>query len=160
MKNSKTKIMVECAILVALSTVLSFVKIWNLPWGGSITLLSMLPIILVSVKFGVRRGLFVSFIYSLLQLFFGIVLDGLLGWGLTPVMLISCILLDYILAFSVLGLAGIFKNKGLIGILSGAAFAIVLRFVFHPRKHDLLVFRCYFRCYHYTKKVPLYRMTE
>ena len=128
---SKTKKLTLSSIMIALGAVLSMIKIWNMPWGGSITLLSMLPIILVSVKFGVKRGLFVSFIYSLVQLFFGIVFDGLLGWGLTPVMLISCILLDYIFAFSVLGLAGLFKDKGLSGILGGSALAIVLRFILH-----------------------------
>lgn len=128
---SKTKKLTLSSIMIALGAVLSMIKIWNMSWGGSITLLSMLPIILVSVKFGVKRGLFVSFIYSVVQLFFGIVFDGLLGWGLTPVMLISCILLDYIFAFSVLGLAGLFKDKGLSGILGGSALAIVLRFILH-----------------------------
>ena len=128
---SKTKKLTLSSIMIALGAVLSMIKIWNMPWGGSITLLSMLPITLISVKFGVKRGLFVSFIYSLVQLFFGIVFDGLLGWGLTPAMLISCILLDYIFAFSVLGLAGLFKDKGLSGILGGSIIAIFLRFVFH-----------------------------
>jgi len=128
---SKTKQLTLSSIMIALGAVLSMVKIWNMPWGGSVTLLSMLPIILVSVKFGVKRGLFVSFVYSVVQLFFGIVFDGLLGWGLTPVMLISCILLDYIIAFSALGIAGIFKAKGLKGILGGSVLAILLRFVSH-----------------------------
>lgn len=128
---SKTKTLTTSSIMIALAAVLSMVKVWNMPWGGSVTLLSMLPIIVLSVKFGVKQGLFVSFVYSILQLFFGIVFDGLLGWGLTPEMLIACILLDYILAFSVLGLSGMFKDKGISGIIGGAVLSIVLRFSLH-----------------------------
>lgn len=131
MKNSKTKIMAECAILIALSTVLSFIKIWNMPWGGSITLFSMLPVCYISVRHGLKWGLGSSFLYAIIQLFFGITLDGLLGWGLTGGILIACILLDYLIAFSVLGLSGIFVNKGFRGIVAGTAMAVVMRFVSH-----------------------------
>ena len=103
--NTKTKILSECAMLVALSTVLSFVKIWHMPWGGSITLLSMLPVAVISIKHGVKTGLFSSFLYACIQLFLGISLDGLLGWGLTPIALVSCVLLDYIVAFGILCIA-------------------------------------------------------
>ena len=118
-------------MMIALAAVLSMVKVWNMPWGGSVTLFSMLPIILLSVKFGIRQGLFVSFVYSAVQLLFGIIFDGLLGWGLTPVMLISCIFLDYIIAFSALGIAGIFRNKGTGGIIGGTILAVGIRFISH-----------------------------
>ncbi len=131
MKNSKTKIMAECALLVALSTVLSFVKIWNMPWGGSITLFSMLPVCYISVRHGIKWGLGSSFLYALLQLFFGIVLDGLLGWGLTAGTLIACILLDYVIAFTVLGLSGVFAKKGFSGIMAGTTLTVAARFVSH-----------------------------
>lgn len=128
---SKTKKLTTSSIMIALAAVLSAIKVWNMPWGGSVTLLSMLPIILLSVKFGVKQGLFASFVYSVVQLFFGIVFDGLLGWGLTPEMLIACILLDYILAFSSLGIAGAFRDKGMRGIIGGTALAVFLRFLCH-----------------------------
>ena len=131
MKNSKTKIMTECAILVALSTVLSFIKIWNMPWGGSITLFSMLPLCYISIRHGMRWGLGSSFLYAVIQLFLGITLDGLLGWGLTGGILASCILLDYLIAFGVLGLSGLFADKGFTGIMAGTALAVALRFVSH-----------------------------
>lgn len=131
MKNSKTKIMAECAILVALSTVLSFVKIWNMPWGGSITLFSMLPVCYVSVRHGLKWGLGSAFLYSAIQLFLGITLDGLLGWGLTGTILVMCILLDYVLAFSVLGISGIFAKYGFSGIMAGTALSVVARFICH-----------------------------
>ena len=128
---TKTRLLAECAILIALSTVLSFVKIWNMPWGGSITLLSMLPVCLISVRHGVKQGLFCSFIYACIQLTFGIVLDGLLGWGLTLGMLLACVFLDYIAAFTVLGISGVFSKKGLSGTVLGTALAVLIRFLCH-----------------------------
>lgn len=128
---SKTKKLTTSSLMIALATVLSMIKVWNMPWGGSVTLLSMLPIILLSVKYGVKHGVFTAFCYSLIQLTFGIIFDGLLGWGLTANMLIACILLDYVFAFSVIGLAGIFKEKGILGIISGTVISVFLRFISH-----------------------------
>ncbi len=128
--NNKTKILVEGAVMVALATALSFIRILKLPWGGSVTLLSMLPIVLFSIRRGVKSGLTVSFVFSLLQFAQG-VMDGLFGWGLTPGMLIACIFLDYLGAFSVLGIAGAFRKKKLPGWILGISLAIFLRFAFH-----------------------------
>lgn len=119
------------AIMVALGTVLSLIKIIKMPLGGSVTLLSMLPIVMISVTLGVKWGLGSAFVYSLIQLFLGIALDGLLGWGLTPVMLIGTICLDYIIPFTVLGLAGLFSKKGYVGICAGITLVMVLRFASH-----------------------------
>jgi thiamine transporter len=130
MKNSKTKIMVEGAILVALSTVLSLVKIWQMPLGGSVTLLSMLPIVVYSNRYGIKQGIVVAFVFSLFQFFQGIG-DGLFAWGLSPVMLIGCILLDYILAYTVIGLSGMFRQKGEWGWICGTIMALLIRFVCH-----------------------------
>lgn len=130
-KNSKTRILAEGAIMVAMAFILSYIKIFRLPWGGSITLLSMLPIVVFSIKRGVKAGLFAAFVYALVQLGQGIAVDGLLGWGLTPVMLVSCIFLDYIGAFTVIGLSGIFRKKGLVGRLAGTALAVLIRYIFH-----------------------------
>lgn len=122
--------LVEGAVMVALASVLSYIQIFKLPWGGSITLLSMLPIVVYSIKWGIKQGFAAAFVFSLVQLFQGI-LDGLFGWGLTPVMLISCILLDYIVAYSVLGIAGLFRKKGLAGWICGIALAVFARFACH-----------------------------
>ena len=110
------------AIFVALATVLSLIKVIKMPLGGSVTLLSMLPIVMISVMLGAKWGFGSAFVYSLIQLILGITLDGLLGWGLTPVMLVGTILLDYIVAFTVLGIAGIFAKKGYLGICGGNSF--------------------------------------
>lgn len=130
MKNSKTLILVEGAVMVALATVLSFIRLFKLPWGGSVTLLSMLPITLFSIKRGIKAGMAASVLFALIQFFQG-VMDGLFGWGLTPGMLIACILLDYLVAFSVLGVAGLFRKKGLPGWICGISLALVLRFICH-----------------------------
>lgn len=131
MKNSKTRILAEGAIMVAMAFILSYIKIFHLPWGGSITLLSMLPIAIFSIKRGVKAGLFAAFVSALLQLGQGIAVDGLLGWGLTPAMLVSCIFLDYIGAYTVIGLAGIFRDKGIFGRLGGTALTVLIRYLFH-----------------------------
>lgn len=129
-KSFDTKALVEGAMMVALATVLSFIRVFKMPWGGSITLLSMLPITLYSIRRGVKAGMMASILFALIQFFQGI-MDGLFGWGLTPGMLIACILLDYLLAFSVLGLAGLFRTKGIPGYIGGIALAVGLRFVMH-----------------------------
>lgn len=128
---SKTKVMTECAILVALSVVLSLVKIWQMPLGGAVTLVSMLPVCMISIRHGLKWGFVSSGLYAVIQLFFGITMDGLLGWGLTPAMLLGCMVFDYLAAFSVLGIAGIFSAKGDMGRVCGIVLAMVLRFVSH-----------------------------
>ena len=130
MRSSKTRILSEGAVMVALATVLSFLRIVNFPWGGSITVLSMLPIAIFSLRYGVKYGFAVSFVYSLIQFGQGMI-DGIFGWGLTPVALIACILLDYVGAFTVLGIAGIFGNKRLVSIIGGTVLAMTLRFSLH-----------------------------
>ena len=130
-KNSKIRVLAEGAIMVAMAFVLSYIKIFRLPWGGSITLLSMLPISIFSIKRGIKAGLFAAFVSALLQLGQGIIADGLLVWGLTPIMLISCIFLDYIGAYTVIGMAGIFRKNGLGGRLAGTALAVLIRYILH-----------------------------
>ena len=64
---SKTRTLVECALMIALGTVLANIKIYSLPNGGSITLFSMLPFIMISFRHGVKWGLFTGFVNSLLR---------------------------------------------------------------------------------------------
>ena len=131
MKNKKIQLLAEGAIMVALATVLSFIRIVKFPWGGSITLFSMLPIVFFAIRHGVKNGLFVSSVYAVIQLGQGILFDGLLGWGLTPIALVSCILLDYIVAFGILCIAGIFGNKSFGAVIGGVFLAVSIRFFTH-----------------------------
>ncbi len=93
--------------MVALGTALSFIKVFDLPYGGSITLCSMLPVMLFGFLCGPKWGLGAGFTFSVLQLLFGLnALKGVSGWTVA-----GSIFLDYLLAFTVLGLAGMFRNR-------------------------------------------------
>ena len=123
---SKTRTLVECALMIALGTVLANIKIFEMPNGGSITLLSMLPFILVSYRHGTKWGLFTGFVNSLLQMLLGFYAPP--APGLLP--LVGMILLDYVLAFGVIGFAGLGRGKPH-GIFWGSVLGGAARFVVH-----------------------------
>lgn len=129
-KNNNTYVMVEGAVVLALSIVLSFVRPIRLQWGGSVTLVSMMPLCLFSIRYGVLKGVCIAFLYSLFQFAQGLS-GGLLGYGLSAKMLLCCILFDYILAYTSIGLAGAFRKRGSVGKILGIVFALSLRFMFH-----------------------------
>lgn len=129
MKQKKILPLVEGALVIALGTVLSLVTVFKLPWGGSVTLLSMLPVALYSIKYGVLSGIKVSFVFALIQ--FLLVAGEVFAWGLSKTMLIGCIMLDYILAFTVVGLAGFLRKKGSTGWIIGTVSVLLLRFLCH-----------------------------
>ena len=139
-KSYNLKRLCVSAIMIALATVLSLVKIYTLPLGGSITLLSMLPIVFLSVNYGIGWGFFSAFAYSLIQFFLD--LAAISSWGLTPAIFIGCIVFDYILAYTALGIAGIFRNKGALGAALGTCLALFLRFFSHLLS-GLILFRSY-----------------
>ncbi len=126
--KTNTRAMVECALMIAVGTVLAQIKIFEMPFGGSVTLISMLPFILVSFRHGLKWGLLTGFVNSLLQM--------LLGFYAPPAgtitAIIGMILLDYILAFTLLGTACIFakpfKNY-IVGVIVGTASVCFIRFI-------------------------------
>ena len=122
--------MVEGAVVLALSIVLSFVRPIRLQWGGSVTLVSMMPLCLFSIRYGVLKGVCIAFLYSLFQFAQGLS-GGLLGYGLSPVMLLCCIVFDYLLAYTSIGFAGVFRKYGGKGRVLGIVFALSLRFAIH-----------------------------
>lgn len=122
MKNnihSSVRAMTEGAILVALGFVLSFVKLYELPNGGSLTP-AMFPILLYGLRWGLAKGLGAGFVFGLLQLLF----DGAYAWGW------QSMILDYLLAFAPLGLAGLFRGKAW-GIFPGTVIGCLGRFLVH-----------------------------
>ena len=127
-KNSIRNLTIS-AIFIALASGLSLIKIIQLPIGGSVTLLSMLPIIMIAYKLGLGWGVGSAFVYSLVQLALG--LANVLSWGLTPLSLAGTIFLDYILPFTGLGLAALFANGGDIKRIMGVVAVMVLRFLCH-----------------------------
>ncbi len=129
MKKSNIRKLTVSAILIALAAVLSLIKIWQNPWGGSVTLLSMVPVVLIAVIFGTRWGLFCSFVYAIIQI--GIDIAGMMGWGMDARMWIGAIVFDYLVAYTAVGLSGILRKKGAIGICLGTGLALVIRFISH-----------------------------
>ena len=63
--------MTECAIMIALATILSLIKVFEMPWGGSITAASMLPLVIIGYRHGIKWGVLSSVIYSLIQMILG-----------------------------------------------------------------------------------------
>lgn len=119
MKRTKTRALCEGAIMVALATALSYVKLFELPQGGSVCI-GMLPIFLYCIRWGWKDGFLASFAYGLLQLIF----DGAYAWGPWSM------LLDYLVAFTPLGLAGLFRGKKW-GIFAGTIVGCAGRFLVH-----------------------------
>ena len=128
-RNSKTLILVEGAMLIAVATVLSFLKLVDMPFGGSITL-EMLPLILMGLRRGSKWGCLTGFVHGLIQMILGF---SNVMYCATLISQIGCILLDYLLAFSVLGLASIFagcvKGNKKVGYIVGSIVVCFLRFI-------------------------------
>ena len=129
LRVERTRKIVVTGMLISLALVLSLITVFKLPLGGSITLLSMLPIAMISIKYGIKWGVTSAFFYSLMQLV--IDLGKVFSWGLSPFILISSILLDYIFAYTVLGFSGIFRKYGSKGICMGIFIALFIRFLCH-----------------------------
>lgn len=105
--------MAEGAVLLALALVFNALKLFTLPNGGSVDL-AMIPIFIFALRWGVGWGLLEGFLFGLLQM----LIDGAVAWGW------QSLLLDYLVAFTPLGLAGLFRGKGkgiYVGILLMAA---------------------------------------
>ena len=118
-KKMGTKQLVFCAMALALAFITSYIKIFNMPWGGSVTLCSMLFIVLVGNWYGPKAGILVGLVYGILQFI------------QEPYVLsffqVCC---DYILAFAALGVAGFFaKSKN--GLIKGYIVAVIARGAFH-----------------------------
>lgn len=126
----------EGAIIIAMAYVVELLCVWLntitgvgalLPFGGTITV-SMLPIAYYSFRRGIGWGVGVGFVYSLLQMTLGFYVPPANEWWAV----VLCILLDYVIAFSVIGLANVFANlfakRRLIGYGAGAVIVCLVRF--------------------------------
>ena len=106
-KRMGTKQLVFCAMAMALAFITSYIKIFNMPWGGSVTLCSMLFIVLVGLVYGILQFIQEPYVLSFFQ--------------------VCC---DYVLAFAALGVAGFFaKSKN--GLIKGYIAAVIARGAFH-----------------------------
>ena len=114
--HTRVRMLTEGAVMIALAEVLSFLPLYKMPWGGSIDL-AMLPIILFCVRWGFAPGMVVAFAHAVFQTLFegGIAI----GW--------QSIIGDFLVAYTVLGFAGLFKGK----FVPATVVACVLRFLVH-----------------------------
>lgn len=148
MNQQKARRLTVSGMMLALATVLAivcaYIPFLNLPFGGGFTVASMLPIVIVAYMYGTKWGLFTAGCYSLIQIILsltqgasGTVMalflpesDDFMGYGAA----VAIILIDYIIAYTVLGLGGIFRNKiksktG--ALVLGVVVAISLRYLAH-----------------------------
>lgn len=132
LKTSKQiRAMTECSIMVALSTVLSLIKIIDMPYGGSVTIASMLPIVIAVYRHGAIWGIGTALVNSVIQLLLGL---NNLSYFTTWQSIVAIILLDYIAAFGVFALSAVFKKiekRQNYALLYGVLLSSVLRYICH-----------------------------
>ena len=124
---------VVSGVFIALATVLSLVVIFKLPYGGSITLLSMLPVMILGYMYGIKWGILCGLVYGIVQAMLGASMSSAFA-GLTGFNVVLMAILDYLVAFAVLGTAGMFKGKiknDTVAFSLGAAVAGLLRLLAH-----------------------------
>lgn len=142
MKAQNTRKLVTSAMLIAVATALAliseFIPFLQLRFGGTLTLASMFPIILISYLYGLKWGLGSGAVYALIQIFIGFkTVAGLF----TPTsdsymalwMAVAVVLLDYFFAYTSLGLGGLFARKkgGCLRLVAGGVVAQLVCYAFH-----------------------------
>lgn len=131
--NKKTLRLVMTGLLLAVGTVLSMISMFHMPYGGTITLFSMVPVMLLSYKYGIKWGVCTGAIFGVLQAVVGTFQSGAFA-GVTGLSLVAMVLLDYLVAFAFLGTAGMFRNKiknHTLAFTTGAVLAGLLRLMAH-----------------------------
>ncbi|MGN1316013.1 MAG: energy-coupled thiamine transporter ThiT [Acutalibacteraceae bacterium] len=130
-KKDKIRRLVESALMLALSTILAELAVIKFPFGGSVTVFSQVPMVVLSYRYGVKWGVFASLAMAVIQLMFGLenfsYVSGIVAY-------LILIFADYIIAFGALGLGGMFRNKikdPAIALTLGGAVVSVIRFVCH-----------------------------
>ena len=142
MKKTKTQRLILTAMMLAVASVLAllcqFIPFLNAAFGGGFTVASMLPIVIIAYMFGTRWGLFTGFVYAVLQMlmghstvaaFFMPTSDSYMRLGYA----ILVLLIDYIIAYSVLGFGGIFRRRlsKTPALCLGCVIALSLRYLAH-----------------------------
>ena len=117
MQNKSLRALTEGAILIALAEILSLLPLYKFPWGGSVDI-AMLPIILFCVKWGFGPAMIAATAHGILQALLGSS-GGFVGW--------QSFLGDYLIAYMVLGVAGLFKGR----FVPAALLGCVIRFLVH-----------------------------
>ena len=148
MRDSTQKIqrLTVSAVMLALATVLALVcemiPFLNLPFGGGFTVASMLPIVIVSYMYGIKWGFFTSGVYAVIQVLMSLIMGKTVLALFTPSSddymglwaAIAIIIIDYILAYTALGIGGIFRNvikSKTLALVLGVVLALGIRYVCH-----------------------------
>lgn len=130
------------ALATVLAIVCEFIPFLNLPFGGGFTVASMLPIVIVSYMYGLKWGFFTSFTYSVIQIIISLIKGSTVLALFTPssddymglAAAFAIIVIDYLLAYTVLGIGGIFRNRiknKVVAIVLGVVVALALRYLCH-----------------------------
>jgi len=133
MKRIPVTVLAECALMLAVATILSFITVYQMPYGGTITLCSMVPLLYVSFHYPIKWATLTAVAFGLLQMLFAFFAPP----SRSILVFAGVVLLDYLVAFGVLGLAGFFgkpfqgSNDGIKGMLIGGSIAIAGRFLCH-----------------------------
>ena len=142
-RMTRTRRLTESAMLLAIALILELISKMFIPeqtFGGQITIVSMLPVVLISYRHGLKWGFVASFTYALLEMAIGMktvsaaFLPGYFGDDAMIVNALAMCFMDYIAAYTVLGLGGIFRNKiknpG-VSLMAGSLLALGARFLMH-----------------------------
>ena len=123
----------ESAMMVAIATLLSMAKLLDMPYGGSVTMASMLPLVIIAYRYGTGWGLFTGFVYGGVQLALGTE-----NFGYLPtrdfLSVLTLVVSDYLLAFAVLGLGGVFRKsckRQATAMALGSVVVAILRYLCH-----------------------------
>mgnify|MGYP002731853870 FL=1 len=130
-KISTIQMLAESAIMLALAVILNEFTPIKFPFGGSVTFFSQLPILIIGYRYGIKQGLLTGFAAGIINMLFGLknfsYVTGITGY-------LILVLADYVVAFSVLGLGGMFKKKiknQALSLAAAGAVVSVLRFICH-----------------------------
>ena len=146
--KATTQRLTVSAVMLALATILAvvcaFIPFLNLPFGGGFTIASMLPVVLVAYLYGTKWGLFTAFTYAIIQIIMDLMTgaDSVVKGLFTPTsdsfqgiaIGFAIILIDYFIAYTVLGLGGLFRRRiknQTLGLCLGVVVALSLRYVAH-----------------------------
>lgn len=130
-RKQKIRRLAESAIMITLSTILAEFAVFSLPYGGSVTLFSQLPMVIISYRYGIKWGAFTGLTMAVIQLLFG--LENF-SWvsGITAYLIL--IFADYIIAFGALGFGGMFRNKiknQTVALTLGSIVVSLIRYACH-----------------------------
>lgn len=130
-KKQKIRRVAESAVMLALATVLSEFAVFKLPYGGSVTLFSQVPMVALSYRYGIKWGAFSGMVMGVIQMLFGL---GNFSYVSGVVAYLILIFADYVIAFGCLGFGGMFKNKvknPALSLALGGGVVSVIRFLCH-----------------------------